>query len=137
MEAMRKTDPWWTLMCCGWKGLRVVVVVDSIVCISRSLSIAFGWGQIMRGDNGNRCVRLCGSLARNAHSSRPLNSTICNPHSIYVCTMWSGQDLNRQLIILQVLSSSEVQVSTFILSFVSRMFIFYVISYLFFISAKY
>ena len=53
---------------------------------------------------------------------------------LYIC-IWSGQDLNRQLIILQVLSSSEVQVSTFILSFVSRMFIFYVISYLFFISS--
>ena len=52
------------------------MVVDSIVCISRSLSIAFGWGQIMRGDNGNRCVGLCGSLARNAHSSGPLNRTI-------------------------------------------------------------
>ena len=61
------------------------MVVDSLVCISRSLSIAFGWGQIMRGDNGNRCVRLCGSLARNAHSSGPLNRTLLY---INVLTVW-------------------------------------------------
>lgn len=82
MEAMRKTDPCLMNPVCGWKGLRVVVVV--VVCISRSLSIAFGWGQIMRGDNGNRCVRLCGSLARNAHSSGPLNSTVLHILYMYV-----------------------------------------------------